>query len=178
LNSASDILSPTKHRFGVEALLYCTFAGPAFFALFFCVNGAIHLYFFDSRADRPAQEYIVMLTAGEFFFFLFSYITNILAFFCLGLWLVGSNALRLNKWIAAVVFVPVMTYITCKLFFAWDPVEENVAVPDVVFGAAMLWEFPFRGFFLVLFGNIFAVSCCCWLLDRTVTVKNRTWRDK
>jgi hypothetical protein len=60
-----------------------------------------------------------------------------------------------------------MTFMSCKLFGRFELYNEGDIPPPLVFGAALLWEFPLRGFFVVALPNVAAVAVCCWLLMRS-----------
>jgi hypothetical protein len=148
--------------------------GPAVFASLFCLNSAILVYFFDQRTDRPVHEYVFVLTIGEIIFFIWSFLRSWPAFVALGAWLVISAKVlqraamqRCGLAISAFIFIPVMTFISCKLFGRFELYSDSDTPPLLVFGAALLWEFPLRGFFVVALPNVVTVAVCCWLLMRS-----------
>lgn len=168
---------PSNARiFIVSALI-----GPGVFALLFCLNAAIQIYFFDARLDRPAHEYVTMLTSQEVFLFIFAFAASLSAFIAFGIWLIVSAMVlqragvrRRNLTIAGLIFVPVMTFISCKLFGRFELYNEGDIPPPLVFGAAMYWEFPLRGFLVIALPNVVAVAICCWLLMRAPVEEMRT----
>jgi hypothetical protein len=168
-------LMPSNPRITmISALL-----GPGAFAFLFCLNGAIDIYFFDVRSDRPAHEYAVMLTAGEVVFFIWAFVTNWFAFAALSAWLIISSALLkragVPRWglvVMALIFVPVMTFISCKIYGRFELQEEGETPPPLLFGTALSWEFPLRGFLLIFVLNVAAVIVCCWLLMRQPRLEN------
>jgi hypothetical protein len=165
VNVVHEIGCLARPAYRWRTALYFALAGPAAFALFFCANGIIAICFDGVRGDRPVSEFVTMLMVFPILSFLFAYVAVLPAFLGLGLWLLAANALRRNIYAATLVFVPVMIYVSCRSWGSWMPLED-MPVPDLVFGAAMIWAFPLKGFLLIFLGNFFAVGCCCWVLNR------------
>jgi hypothetical protein len=150
-----------------KVVAICVGAGPALFAFLFCVNFAIHLFFFDTRIDRPVGEYAVMLTAFQAFFFVWMFVGNLLAFACLALWLLlMSKIVRIHAFVAAIIFVPAMTFVNCRVYGQYGPGEFVDPPPTLVFGTELLWEFPLRGFLLIAILTAVSAGTCGWLLSR------------
>jgi len=152
----------------IKLAAICAGAGPAIYALLFCLNMSIIIFFFDTRVDRPAYEYVIMLTVFQVVFFVLAYVESWLAFACLALWLLLiSKIVRLHAFVAAVIFVPLMTFINCKISGQYDPVDFVDPWPPLVFGAAVLWEFPLRGFLAILTQTAISAGICGWLVSRS-----------
>ena len=152
----------------IRLMAICVGAGPAIFAFLFCLNVSIAIFFFDSRLDRPASDYFIALTAFQLFFFVLWYFQSWLAFACLALWLLLiSKFARIHAFVATMIFVPVMTFIVCKIAGQYDPIDLIDPPPPLVFGAAVIWEFPLRGFLLILVLTAISAGACGWLLSRS-----------
>lgn len=152
----------------IRLMAICVGAGPAIFALLFCLNMSMVIFFFDSRVDRPASEYFIALTAFQVVFFVLEYVGSWLAFACLALWLLLiSKIVRMHAFVATMIFVPVMTFIICKITGQYDPVDLIDPPPPLVFGAAVVWEFPLRGFLMIFVLTAISAGACGWLLSRS-----------
>jgi hypothetical protein len=156
---------PRPETFKLMAI--CAGAGPAIFALLFCLNMSIIIFFFDTRVDRPASEYVIALTAYQGVFFVLMYVGSWLAFACLALWLLLIPKIRVNAFAAAVIFIPVMTFINCKIIVQYDWADHVGPPPPLVFGSAVFWEFPLRGFLAILTQTAISAGICGWLVSRS-----------
>jgi hypothetical protein len=126
-------------------------------------------------------EYLVALTVYQFFFFVFEFFASLPAFVALGAWLAILVSL-LEKVIvrkyalvaAAVVFSPLVIFISSKISGPghFELTEEGQIAPPLVFGSALLWEFPLRGFLMIALFDVVAILVCCLLMLRTSRANN------
>lgn len=153
-------------RIALRRFLVCMICGPTVYALAFTVNAEIAMFFFDTNPIRPWHEYVVMMPLFGLIGFMWMWIANLPAFIVLGLWLAAQRFLRLNHWVAAIAFIPVITFIDSRLYGQWDMMGPDPTPPRLVFGSMLLWEFPFRGILLTFVCATVAVVVCCLLLSR------------
>jgi hypothetical protein len=147
----------------------CVVAGPAIFAFLYCLNSEIFLLFFAPRGDHPTIESVVaVLVVLPVALFMWMYVVNVIGFACLAGWLLLlSKIMRTHIFAGAIIFIPVMTFISCKVYGRYSPVDFDDSPPPLVFGTALLWEFPLRGFLpIFIFTAISVAACAAWLSRR------------
>jgi hypothetical protein len=163
----------------VRVFVISALAGPIVFAFLYCLNAAILIWFFDPRSDRPMYEYLVALTVYQFFFFILEFFASLPAFVALGAWLTVLVLLLKKVMVrkyalvaAAVVFSPLVIFISSKISGRFELTEEDQIAPPLIFGSALLWEFPLRGFLMIALFDIVAVLVCCLLVLRRSDANN------
>jgi hypothetical protein len=126
-------------------------------------------------------EYLVALTVYQFFFFIFEFFVSLPAFVALGAWLTVLVVLLKKAMVrkyalvaAAVIFSPLVIFISSKISGPgrFELSEEGEIAPPFVFGSALLWELPLRGFLMIALFDVVAVAVCCLLMLRTSQANN------